>query len=252
MPVPPNAPWGQLNRADPALGYLSVYLSDDLARWPVRDITRIADNKSDPNIETASFGLFSTCEERMRSSIVKRGVRYLFFLTSHGGQARAVTGYYDLRWYTGGALSDFALAAEGVRFVAPIPVADVGGSLGHELQRRFRPCLLLAPGHTAELRDLIDARPDVTQQYIDEIHRLERLAKRFTGYCYPSWRLDRPFSWTEAERWLPADDDLILDVPNASPTGRWTCVRCEDTIPSVARLKVCPNCGSRGTLRPAV
>src|SRR3712207_5272862 len=118
----------------------------------------------------------------MRSSIVKRGVRYLFFLTSHGRLPRAVTGYYDLRWYTAGALSDFALSAEGVRFVAPIPVAGVQGSLGRELQRRFRQCLLLGPGDTAELRELIDSRADATQQYIEEIRRLERLAKRFTGY----------------------------------------------------------------------
>jgi hypothetical protein len=251
--APPNDPWIPLQRADPPSGYLSVYLSDDLAtRYPVRDVTRIADNKSDPNLETRSYGLFSTCEERMRAGVVKRGIRYVFFLTSHRRAPRAVTGYYDIRWYTKGALSDDALAAERVRFVAPIPVADVEGSLGHELQRRFRMCLLLNAKHTGELRDLIDASSDLTDRYVEEIDRLERLAMRYTGYRYPSWRRTAPFSWTDARGWLPAEDDQILDVPNSSPTGQWTCVACHDAIRSVARLKMCPNCGRRGTLRPAL
>ena len=54
-----------------------MYLADDLSRLPVRHITRPHDNKSDPNIETGTYGLFSTCENQMRSGIVNRGAQYI-------------------------------------------------------------------------------------------------------------------------------------------------------------------------------
>ena len=57
-----------------------MYLPDDLSRLPVRHITRPHDNKSDPNIETGTYGLFSTCEHQMRSGIVNRGAQYIVFM----------------------------------------------------------------------------------------------------------------------------------------------------------------------------
>ena len=65
--MPPAAPWTALEVNTPATGYLSVYLSEDLSRLPIRAITRPYDNKSDPNIETGTYGLFSTCERAMRA-----------------------------------------------------------------------------------------------------------------------------------------------------------------------------------------
>jgi hypothetical protein len=65
-------------------GYLSFYYSEPLARYPIRHITRPADNKSDPNIETATYGLFSICERQMRGKLVREGrpvkVGYFFVL----------------------------------------------------------------------------------------------------------------------------------------------------------------------------
>ena len=71
--MPPNPPWMRLQPAHPVVGYLSIYIRDSLARYPVRDITRINDNKSDPHIETLTYGLFSTCEEKMRHGVVRDG-----------------------------------------------------------------------------------------------------------------------------------------------------------------------------------
>ena len=79
---PPGPPWRPLDPAAPATGYASYYLSDELARWPVRAITRIKDNKSDPNLETGTYGLFSTCQREMRSGIVHDPPRYIFFVTN--------------------------------------------------------------------------------------------------------------------------------------------------------------------------
>src|SRR5260370_36520653 len=95
---PPVGQWARLDD-DGGAGYLSVYLSEPLARYPVRHVTRPADNKSDPNIETGTFGLFSTCEQQMRAKIVREGRPYLFFVTKYRQKGRAVTGYYRIAWY---------------------------------------------------------------------------------------------------------------------------------------------------------
>jgi len=78
---PPNPPWKALQPAD-AGAYLSFYYSDSNSKIPVSDITRFGDSKSDPNIETMTYGLFSTCEEDMRRCVVKKGVEYIFYCTA--------------------------------------------------------------------------------------------------------------------------------------------------------------------------
>src|SRR5260370_12125081 len=122
---PPVGRWTKLDDANGA-GYLSVYLSEPLARYPVRHITRPADNKSDPNIETATFGLFSTCEQQMRAKIVREGRPYLFFAAKHGEKRRALTGYYRIAWYAespgGVANGDYALAASDSKFIDTTPL----------------------------------------------------------------------------------------------------------------------------------
>ena len=102
---PPVEPWSPLRKQAGAGAYLSVYLSSPLARLPVRDITRLGDNKSDPNLETLSYGMFSTCEPRMRTSIVNRSIGEIFFLTNFRGEGRVLTGYYKLGWHRPGPLT---------------------------------------------------------------------------------------------------------------------------------------------------
>src|SRR5687768_5215057 len=95
---PPAPPWVPIT---PRLGsgsYVSVYLSSDIARVPVRDVTRLSDNKSDPNLETATYGLFSTCEPIMRESIKSRGISEIFFITTVEDLGRCLTGWYELGW----------------------------------------------------------------------------------------------------------------------------------------------------------
>src|SRR5258708_36321714 len=69
--IPPNPPWRELNPTMPLEGYVSYYLSDDLSGLPVRAVTLLRNNKSDPNLETKTYGLFSTCGHGMRASIGK-------------------------------------------------------------------------------------------------------------------------------------------------------------------------------------
>src|SRR6266568_2401005 len=84
-PIPPNPPWAPMSQEGDGGGCLSVYYSDDMSPLAVRWITKPGDNKSDPNLETMTYGLFSTCSKAMRSGIVKRGAEYLFFATRRGG-----------------------------------------------------------------------------------------------------------------------------------------------------------------------
>src|SRR5438309_11963638 len=95
--IPPAPPWKELNNR-PGAGYLSIYYSDDLSALPVRFVTKVGDNKSDPNLETLTYGLFSTCSPSMRSGFVKRSAQYIFFATLRP-VGRVLTGFYSVRWY---------------------------------------------------------------------------------------------------------------------------------------------------------
>jgi len=216
-------------------------------------VTRPADNKSDPNIETLTYGLFSTCEPQMRNKIVIDGAATLFFVTSHRLQPRAVTGYYVIGWHaegTRGALNrDYALAAQAARFIDPIPVASLTGALAEICASPYRTCKPTDPQTTAALRSLVDARPDRVQDYLGELHRLERFACFRTGYAYPSWGREGGFTWDDAPAYF-GGSSVAAGIPNSSPTGKWRCIECRHVITNKALLKRCPVCGAMATLVP--
>lgn len=253
----PTAPlagvWTPLGDASGGAGYLSVYLSDPLARYPIRHVTRKADNKSDPNIETGTYGLFSTCERLMRSKIVREGRRYLFFVTSHAGRRRALTGYYELSWFaesTGGAaIGDFALAATEIRFIKPIPLDALPPPMRRVCVPTFRTIRPINDSTANALRDIIRSRPDITECYLSELRRVEQFTRYHSGYAYPSWGRVDGFSWEDADSYLggAGTTDLRAKVPRA---GQWKCDSCERVITSKAILKSCPICREMGTLRP--
>jgi hypothetical protein len=247
--VPPAAGdhWHRLvNRG---AGYLSFYYSDELARYPVRQLTRPADNKSDPNIETMTYGLFSTCEPQMRNLVVVNGAATIFFVTRHSRRPRAVTGYYEIGWYTLGArgegTKDWALAARVARFVDPMALSEL--SAIPETVTPFRTQRPLSVASTHSLRALVDAKPDRTIAYVVELHRVERFAKSRTGYAYPSWGRENGFTLTDAEEFLATSTG---GAPNSSPTRQWICTSCHAIVPNQALLRRCSACQEPGTLRP--
>lgn len=248
---PPNAPWVPL--ADTGRGYLSVYLSDKLARWPVREVTKPADNKSDPNLETLTYGLFSTCEPQMRNRIVQDGAATLFFVTTHRQKTRVLTGYYALAWYTEGTRGaenrDYALAASTARFIAPIPLSDLPGQLREECGGWFRTQKPMAVETTEALRNVVDNCPDRTSDYLRELARLERFGHDRTGYSYPSWGREDGFSWDDAPAYYKQPGSPAV-APNGTPSGRWRCTDCHHIIPNKALLKRCPVCKAMATLVP--
>ena len=236
------------------MGYVSMYLADDLSRLPVRQITRPRDNKSDPNLETGTYGLFSTCERQMRSGIVNRGAKYIFFLCRWGGR-RVVSGYFRLAWKAPGTLhtarkADFALAADEVHFVdPPIPIAELPELVVSVVGTDFRLFKRIDSAHTQVLLSTLKGRPNATADYLSEIDRLERFQSFHSGYRYVSWQQKEPFSWDIANRYLEPSIDSEV-TPNQSPTGFWYCTECDQFVSNQALLKRCPFCGSMGTLQP--
>lgn len=252
--APPADPWQELNPQEDACGYLSIYYSDDLASLPVRWVTKPGDNKSDPNLETLTYGLFSTCAPGMRSGVVKRRSEYLFFGTAWKGE-RVLTGYYHLYWYAKGALgkTDYCLAADDVKFIQkPIPFNRVDRECRTQISKWFRGVRLLTAAECSRVLALLSRIPNSTEQYLNEIDRLERFNLKHTGYRYPSWRRNEKFSWESAGELIGSAQDVPTSkrVPNTSKSGFWTCAACSQTVKNKALLKRCPLCGQVATLRP--
>lgn len=253
---PPNKPWVPIPAATPEIGCLSFYLSDDLSPLPVRGVTLHQNNKSDPNLETGTYGLFSTCERQMRASVVSRGLRYIFFVTRRADQ-RVISGYYELGWYCEGVLngvrSDYALAARQIHFIeGPVPIAKLPGELRAVAGVRFRTFLLLDSLQTSALRRLLDRRPDCTSEYVSEIDRLERFNLYHAGArC---WNRAKQFTWDDAKNYLAVRPSrrstTAVDAANTSPTGRWRCTACGVEFENKALLKACPSCDVLGSLAP--
>src|SRR6266571_1284257 len=188
---PPSQPWELLQPVDKG-AYLSFYYSDSNSKIPVRDITRFGDSKSDPNIETMTYGLFSTCEEDMRRALVQRGIEHVFYCTTrtHGK-------------------ADYWLAADEVRFVNPgFPLANLTGYLrGVRLDIRFRRFLYLHETTAERLLALVKDTPEATQEYIREIQWLEDENAQKHNFTYPNWKKKEGFDWNWARKYLGAKHD---------------------------------------------
>jgi len=195
--IPPNFPWAPLTVCEASGGYLSYFFSDDLSRLSVRAVTRIGDNKADPNLETKTYGLFSTCNKIMRKSIVKRGCRYIFFITNRKG-VRVLAGVYLVKWYAPVSSNegDFCLAADSIWFVQyPIPLADIDKTCGTNVCRSFRTYLHVDADGCGKIERYLKRKPNVTGKYLSEIDRLERFNLKHGGYRYVTARVRDSYSW---------------------------------------------------------
>lgn len=211
---PPNPPWVPLTLAKTGRAPLSFYYSDPHSTVPVREVTRFYDNKADPNIETRTYGLFSSCEPGMRTGVVREGMRYVFFCTRRAGP-RVLTGYYRIGWYhkgppikgyrrSGTPPDDYALAASEVRFVNPgFPLGDLTGYLrGLRLDTPFRTFRYLDQERADLLLRLLEETPDATALYMEEIKRLEQTNIDKHGFRYHNWRRKEGFTWESAPPYL--------------------------------------------------
>jgi hypothetical protein len=233
---------------------VTFYYSDDLSPLPVRAVTLAANNKSDPNLETGTYGLFSTCAHSMRASVVKNRDAYLFFVTRRDSR-RVLTGYYHLRWYAPGALirqpPDYALAADQIRFIHPgIPLDKLPRKAARVLGTPFRIFRRVDAAVAGALVSALKTRPNRTGDYLLEIGRLERFNRFRTGYRYPSWRREEAFDWRFAKEYLMVNTGAASQtVSTTSATDDWRCEVCDRVTHNKALLKRCPECGALGSLK---
>jgi hypothetical protein len=230
------------------------YLSDDTCELPVRHVTRSGDNKADPNLETGTYGLFTTCYYDSRIRIVDNQRRWLFFTTQHAHvDDYVISGYYDLSHYAQhpGRVEDYALAAERIHFVdAPLRTQDVYDQLSIDADPLPRGSKVLTYEESRWLKTRLDERPDATDRYIEEIHRLERLNASQTGYRHVGLGRTEAFSWDDAERlFQDPHPKCVEETPSGGDqTDSWRCRACNGIVDNAACLRICRECGEVHTL----
>lgn len=268
--MPPSDPWQELDVSEPEEGYLSYYYSeDDISRYPVREVGKINDMKADPNLETMSYGLCSTCSRKMRAGIVKKGKPYIFFFTNFKGE-RVLSGYYHIKWYTkgppmfsnlerGNIQDDYKIVADRMHFVyPPFPFKQISDELKYDdIQSGFRNVKSVPESRTADLVALLESKADQSETYIDEIRRLERINKRFHDYRYPTWERNEVFSMETIEDYIITETDwnyheLKAELESITSKGvsKWHCIECGYEFENESPLRLCPNCNKIGTLIP--
>lgn len=210
---PPNPPWIPLGDSKSNIAALSFYYSDPTSTLPVREVTKADDNKADPNFETQTYGLFSTCERGMRARAARDGMKYIFFCTNRAG-VRMLTGYYRIGWFAKlpsvkgysktGSLDDYALAASNIHFISRgFPLSDLTGYLrGKRVDRRFRTFRYIDGEMADLLAKLLDSVEDDSAKYVDEVHRLEGVNLEKYGHAYKNWKRSKGFDWNAAVKYL--------------------------------------------------
>jgi predicted Zn-ribbon and HTH transcriptional regulator len=138
-----------------------------------------------------------------------------------------------------------------MRFIDPIPLNDLPGDLARISTARFRQMLPISPKVTAQLREIVDANEDRTDNYVREIRRIERFVRdnNEEGFAYPSWGRTNGFDWNGAHEYYRGEGELVK-VSNGSPTDKWRCKHCDGVVISKALLKRCPACKMTATLVP--
>ena len=191
-------------------GRLVYYYSNQKAALPVRDVQKSWDEKADPNLETMTYGVFSTCTPIGRKNAFEHGDEFLFFYTNWGG-TRIVTGYYEIGSYlvTGfinrlGSItyhfSDYAFLARNSHFVKiGIPLGVHGEKRWERVRVRdtgiigygYRTTQQISSAETKILKGMLDAQDDATGDYVREIHRLEKENVSKYGARYPTFQQGR-------------------------------------------------------------
>lgn len=249
--------WKKIKKTEKITGHIATYYSNDKAKLPVRDVKRLWDSKADPNIETGTYGIFTTCMPASRKNMVQRGDSYIFFFTNWRGK-RYLAGYYELDKYidtgitpTGNGkaykYSDYGLVAKRTHFVAkPIPFT---GKLWSKINpekcsedgidgygpRNFK---AIDEKLTKKLKMILDLQPDITAEYVKEIKKLEKENADKYGFKYPSWNRPDGFTKKDVKEFIPS----LASPPKSNPSSD-PYVPMKEGHPKLARDYQCTNCG---------
>ncbi|HWG89361.1 MAG TPA: hypothetical protein VNZ52_00785 [Candidatus Thermoplasmatota archaeon] len=122
------------------------------------------------------------------------------------------------------------------------------------LRKGFRLCKRVEPDLARRLRALLLRRKDRTADYIEEIHRIERTNRRFTGFSYVNWREESEFTWEKGHEFLadPSSALVLEEVGklHGSHADRWECINCHSITESISPLRRCGICKAVGTQIP--
>ncbi len=196
-------------------GHIAYYYSDDDASLPIRAVRKKNDNKSDPNIETKSYGMFSTCMPPARKNMVKRNDSYIFFFTKWMGK-RMFTGYYELSSYLNTGItpirggkesnfSDYALLAKHTHFIKNgIPLTGkkwskiVLDKIKNKEIKGYGPrdFSKIDSAITMKLKKILDRHSNITKEYVREIKKMEKENFVNDKMCYPTWGRKTGFTKT--------------------------------------------------------
>jgi hypothetical protein len=184
---PPNPPWIPIERRA-NIATISFYYGDSKSLvHPIRDVSNRRGAKRDPNIETQTYGLFSVCCKNERKAIVEKGITTQFFCTSRINATRVLTGYYRPAWYCKFGPDDYAIAADKVRFVSPgFALGNLVSYMeGFPIDRFFRLWKYITDEKVIRrLLLLLNTAPDATADYLSEMKRQEKYARKQYGYMY--------------------------------------------------------------------
>lgn len=198
---PPNKPWKPLIEND-SRAILTFYYGDSNSSIvPIRDISHKYDPKVEPNYETSTYGLFSTCNPPARKSIAVNGIRYNLFCTRRKN-ARVLTGYYEYGWVFEYKKNDYMLAARKTRFISPgFPLDElVYYTKDISINRRFRCWKYLSSKTALKLIHLINSTPNSINDYINETKKQEKETVNNYGKIYH--KRIKGYSWIDAETLL--------------------------------------------------
>lgn len=213
----PRSHWKPLPVDSPPTGVLTFYHSSSASSVPTRAVDRLFDNKRDPNFETRTYGLFTDCNNRMRTACVRDHRRYLFLMTNWKGQ-RGVAGFLDLGFYANITINPnlatgVALRARRLHLVSPLlPYRGGGRYVGFSARNvsargingsgPLRGAALVDTETTVALVKALLKRPDRTPEYMTELRRLEDVNFERTGYRYPDVHRRDRFGRDDVRRYL--------------------------------------------------
>lgn len=257
--MPPGPPWVEHTVDPTAPSNINIYYSSERTRVPVRRVNEAANPKSDPNIETFSYGLCSTCTRDVRERIVDEGRPEIFFVTNVDGR-RQLVGYYSIGWYSRGPVlpsfyrrgkiqADFRLVADRVELT--YPTVDLQSfareyALEDELLTGFRKKTV--PGDVADLlRSAVDSGPDAYEKYVNAARRLEQYNQQHYGTTYPNWGRTGSFTMETIEEYVHPPETIDVerfpwDDYEYENKERWECYQCSYEFTNGAPLKLCPEC----------
>ena len=215
--------WEQMPKSKEISAHIAYYYSDQKSELPVRGVRKYRDNKADPNIETRTYGLFSTCMPPARRNMVKNKNQYIFFFTKRGIK-RMFTGYYELDGFLNTGIKprnkrkeykfkDYALRAKKTHFIkdgilltgklwSEISVNNVkSNSIAGYGPRDYKS---IGSSLALELKKALDKHKDITDAYVKEIHKLEQenLKNSNNEFRYPSWTRKEGFTKNDIRRFI--------------------------------------------------